>query len=284
MPVHNVISGCYPFVECIILALPLVDELIVYDGGSTDGTIEVIEKLAKLNNAIKLVKLKFKPSKNWRNIDEGFEYCMHNVASGDWIIAFHADEFFQEKDSKKILKAIYNADEKKYNCIRHSMYHISEYEILDTFNWLPVRIFRNLPNVKAYDGIDTFYFEESNEYYRDNMYRGNLPPEIKIEITSHHIGELFEYGEFVTNRRHVQFYGIDSDTSRLKSYLDQKASFGINEEDEDFDVEKINFKPVDPGFFQDGVPEIMKGLAGKLRYEVREELYEIVKNIKKTTI
>lgn len=42
-PFYNVLSAHYPFMECIICAMPLVDEMIINDGGCTDGTREALK-------------------------------------------------------------------------------------------------------------------------------------------------------------------------------------------------------------------------------------------------
>jgi len=47
MPVYNALSAHYPFLEGIVLACEIVDEMVIQDGGSTDGTREAIEELAK---------------------------------------------------------------------------------------------------------------------------------------------------------------------------------------------------------------------------------------------
>ena len=47
-PLRDVIRASYPFIECILTTLALVDEMILADGGSTDGTDESLKRLANL--------------------------------------------------------------------------------------------------------------------------------------------------------------------------------------------------------------------------------------------
>ena len=43
-PFYNVESAHYPYLESIISTMPLVDEMIVNDGGCLDNTIKNINK------------------------------------------------------------------------------------------------------------------------------------------------------------------------------------------------------------------------------------------------
>ena len=46
MIVRNVLEQGYPFVEAIASALPICDEFLISDGYSTDGSYEVVQKIA----------------------------------------------------------------------------------------------------------------------------------------------------------------------------------------------------------------------------------------------
>lgn len=283
MPVHNVISGHYPFLECILLALPLVDEMIIYDGGSNDGTIEVIKKLERADSRVKLVELKFNPSSDWVCIDENFEYCMNEIATGDWIIPLHADEYFHPDYYNQILDAIYHYHNTNVNSIRHNMFYVSRWTKYEDYNWLPVRIFRKQKGIKALDGIDSFKYEygEYNPIKTGRFVRSDLYPEMKEEFVSYHINDIYEKGEFITDRRHVYFYGINSDKTRVDCYLGKKELYGIDKNDEDYDIEKINFNPIVVDSFDHCIPEIFHGLMGKINYEVREDLILNIEKYKK---
>ena len=56
MVLKNVLKTRYPFVESIAASLPICDEFLISDGYSTDGTFEILEKIAAINNKIKLFK------------------------------------------------------------------------------------------------------------------------------------------------------------------------------------------------------------------------------------
>jgi glycosyltransferase involved in cell wall biosynthesis len=86
----------YPILENIKSMLPLVDEYIIVDGGSTDGTLELIESL----NEPKIRIINDEDTKweyNWdfwrilHNFDRGFQEC-----KGDIVICLDADYVIHE--------------------------------------------------------------------------------------------------------------------------------------------------------------------------------------------
>lgn len=98
----NSIKNDYPFIESIKSFLPILDELIVVDGGSTDGTIEAIEALN--DNRIKIIcDEDTKWEEDWcytrmgKNFDRGFQEC-----TGDWIMKFDIDYIAGDKGIHKV--------------------------------------------------------------------------------------------------------------------------------------------------------------------------------------
>lgn len=63
--VYNCIEGKYPYIESIISLLRVCDEVIVVDGGSTDGTFEELQALAKDEEKLKI----FQNKKDWSSKD-----------------------------------------------------------------------------------------------------------------------------------------------------------------------------------------------------------------------
>ena len=89
----NAIKNQYPIIESVKSILPLVDEVVIVDGGSTDGTIE---QLRALGDKVRVIVDKdtiweddwtyWRMGKNW---NRAFHEC-----KGDWLIKFDADYVF----------------------------------------------------------------------------------------------------------------------------------------------------------------------------------------------
>ena len=100
----NNIKYQFPFIESIKSFLPVVDELIVVDGHSTDGTVEAIKQIG--DNKIRIIQDEDTKWEDewlyWRmghNFNRGLQEC-----TGDWIIKFDTDYILHEKGSLKSRK------------------------------------------------------------------------------------------------------------------------------------------------------------------------------------
>lgn len=92
------------YLEAIQSHLLFSDELIVVDGGSTDGSVE---KIRALNDPrIKIITVAW-PQKDWswtefpRHWNAGLEAC-----TGDWVAAGETDHIFHEKDVARLKEEI----------------------------------------------------------------------------------------------------------------------------------------------------------------------------------
>ena len=110
--IRNGFDYQYPFIASINSLLPIVDELIVVVGSSSDGTKEAIEALS--NDKIKIVdsvwddslRIGGKAFAEQSNI--GIKH-----STGDWLIHLQADEVLMQDAKNKILECIQKADAKK---------------------------------------------------------------------------------------------------------------------------------------------------------------------------
>jgi glycosyltransferase involved in cell wall biosynthesis len=88
-----------PYIESIKSVLPIVDECIVLDGESNDGTYEELQKLAEENSKIQLFQNAFDLTEP--GIDGQMKAFARALCSGEILIQFDVDEFFHESDVEK---------------------------------------------------------------------------------------------------------------------------------------------------------------------------------------
>lgn len=105
--ITNPIKRQDPYLEAINNYCALADEVIVVDGGSTDGSLEEIEKLR--NEKIRVVTYEWPEKWEWEQIPRSMNYGLKQC-SGDWAIKMDIDRFFHGKDFDKIRATLEETD------------------------------------------------------------------------------------------------------------------------------------------------------------------------------
>jgi hypothetical protein len=237
MPAYNVLSGQYPFLEMIALALPLVDEFIFNDGGSDDGTLEVIKEAQKYNKKIKIFEYPHNKSReSYKGMDIAIEEVLKLIDDNNWVIEFQADEYYPVVFHDLILKTIKKLNTLNYSSIRHARPTVCYFDyrnIFDDNHYRHVRIFKNSKGkIKSESGGDDFtYLERDNS---DKLFSSHLPPEhddfsfFGINLTA-----LFIIDEFIRQQRHCNFYDSGrSDGSRYDIFKGNAERFSLGEFEE----------------------------------------------------
>lgn len=86
--IHDGLTGGYPFVEAINAVRPYVDEMVVVDMQSTDGTREVLQEMG--------VRILDAPWSNRAGKTLALAHAMNVHCQGDMIVHFEADEVFDD--------------------------------------------------------------------------------------------------------------------------------------------------------------------------------------------
>jgi glycosyltransferase involved in cell wall biosynthesis len=95
------------FVGYVIMSMyDYVDEIIVTDGGSTDGTVDIIKSI--INNYDKDKKIKY-----WEDLRPKNELIhtrndMLKECHGKWILRLEGDEVYSDENAKKVVEYIKN--------------------------------------------------------------------------------------------------------------------------------------------------------------------------------
>jgi glycosyltransferase involved in cell wall biosynthesis len=91
---YNCISQGYPFVESLFNLTSLVDEIVIVDCGSTDGTRELLTQLAT-NPHIRIYDDQWIMGRGGRNFSKTATRC-HELCQHDTIVFTEADEVWDE--------------------------------------------------------------------------------------------------------------------------------------------------------------------------------------------
>ena len=96
--IHNAIAAGIPVFEAIIAVKPYVDEIVVVDMESDDGTTELLHKFG-----CKVIDGKW-GSLAGKTLSDA--HALHEKCSGDTIVHFEADEVFDDKLIREVRKTI----------------------------------------------------------------------------------------------------------------------------------------------------------------------------------
>jgi glycosyltransferase involved in cell wall biosynthesis len=253
------IEASYPFMESILSLLPMVDEFLINDGGSTDGSLQYLERLAKIFPKIKLYHVPDHPGLFWDCIDEVLNF-LAKEAKGEWIVEDQCDEMFDEKTLFDYRKQIETVSAQGFNGIRQKRRDVFQLQTVDPIAYQVVRAVRNLPNLVSHEGGDCYCIGEYSA--RKGFTSHNCPPEFDSDIELYHILDTYQLSYKRKAKRHALYLSTVSQDrlDRWDLYKDR--------EDCSFYYHKKG-SPV-----LDYIPALSKDLGGE-QYEVREELFNI---------
>ncbi|OGC69092.1 hypothetical protein A2415_05365 [candidate division WWE3 bacterium RIFOXYC1_FULL_39_7] len=144
----------------VMSVLPYVDRILIWDTGSTDGTLEIIEEMKKTEYR---VRIDFKEYGNvtkdtfWKARQD-----MLNVTSEDWIIMVDADEVWWDESIRKVTDEIKVNGEKLESIVVPTVnlvgdiFHFQEdkaglYELVGRKGHLNLRgVNRKIPGLTSY--------------------------------------------------------------------------------------------------------------------------------------
>ena len=167
--VRNGFTYGYPFIESIKSLLPIVDELIVVVGDSTDGTREAIEQL----NDPKIVIVDSIWDEENRKSGKIFAQQSNlgiKAIKGSWAVHLQVDELLHEEDLQKILGYIKIADERtEIDGLLFPFYHFwgdfNHIRNTRKTHAFEIRAFKNTGNVLAYKDSQGFRIYPSEQSY-----------------------------------------------------------------------------------------------------------------------
>jgi hypothetical protein len=266
--INNAVSLGYPFIEATLSVLPVVDEFLINDGGSSDETPFYLEKLKKtFPDKIKLFNKPYHPSDCWETIDECIEFLI-SKAKGDWIFEVQGDEIRHEKGLLEVKQTIEKASKEGYNSIR-MITHWCNFQGIDSYKYRNVRIVRKIKDLKSHWGGDDFQISPSVSP-AEGFTSSNVPPELVTDLVCFNLGGsyyVFPENDLKRAKTVATFIaGKDEERQQLWEYFESNPP--------------PKYKP-NPEVVKQ-LPAIVQGLAGFSRYKVRDELFD-KKFLKKLT-
>ncbi len=104
MIVRNGIALGYPFAEAVRSMLPLCDEVLIADGGSDDGTWDVLQQLAASDSRIHVSRKPWPAGVDSRHVIAGETNALRRLCRGDRCFNFQANEIVHEKTVAEIAR------------------------------------------------------------------------------------------------------------------------------------------------------------------------------------
>lgn len=250
----------YPFLEAILSVLPIVDEYLINDGGSTDGTLEVTKRLAEMyQDKIILYDIPDYTCTLWQCVTEQYNKLLDD-ATGDWIFMGNADELIHENDLKTF-KHTLEQTPKETIVYRHLRKEISNWwSELGWYDYYPARTVRNI------DGIfQSWPSHGGDEFLIPEWKWLRYPPECQTleGYMMWHYYTMF-LDNILEKRKHDSEEVASGDKARMKQYIWWQEHAQNMKPPEWYGVKVVEKQP-----------KIMEGLTGKTKYTIREELFDI---------
>lgn len=257
----NCIKNGYPYEESIQSMVDFCNEVIIVDGGSTDGTWERLQELSKQNPKIIPIQNKRDwDSKRFATFDGDQKAVARSHCKGDFCWQMDADEILPEQDRENVRNICQNFP-KNANliCLPVVEFWGSKSKVrLDVTPW-KWRLSRNLPTIthgipaqlrridengmiyasQGTDGCDYIHAVTGNPIFAANFYTEEVH-RARISALSGNSEALHAYQEWFKNvigilptPRHFSWFDIERKIKTYKNYWQKhwESLYDISQED-----------------------------------------------------
>ena len=251
--IRNGIENGYPLIESILSLLPLVDEYLINDGGSTDGTLEALNRLQLIHPKLTIYEIPDSPSIRWDCVSDVINHLM-DEAGGDWVMRTDADELIHEQDVSRLKQAIENHP--------HRIMRFDRREIVNNWRGItqdyypPARVAKKLPGLR----------QDWNRYGGDEYLYGSEWIDPNRELTPtfllYHLHSVFQ-DNMLNKRRNDAEWLAPGDRVRTETYERLKEG------------KTSKYVPPHPDDVYPDLPALARGLVTLGSYRIREELFDV---------
>jgi hypothetical protein len=209
--IKNALQNDYPIVEAITSILPVVDEMVVAIGNSTDKTEDLIRNIG--SEKIRIVHSVWDVSQNNKGgtilAVETNKAFQHISPDSDWAFYIQGDEVLHEKyhDSIRQAAAKYKDDKKVDGLLFEYLHFFGTYDYVgDSRRWYhrEVRIIRNDKTISAYRDAQGF---------RRNGEKINVKP---VAATIYHYGWVKSPKQMREKQKNVIQYWEDQEATKKR--------------------------------------------------------------------
>jgi glycosyltransferase involved in cell wall biosynthesis len=275
-------KGAFCLYESVASLLPFVDEFVVMDLGSTDGTLEILREITQANTKFKLI-IKNK----WPEIDAGvfadLANELVNFCANDKVLYFQADEIWHQ-DLLKLMQTEF--DQGNFDLAFWRIQYRNNFQYT---KWLPHIVHRvgykdnfnfvgdGMNTNRTYDAkicsqYGGEYFPKWGEFHAKSG-DDAIKPYVNEMIMD--VSQVGGFRDNIIDRRllHIPLWHETSPIlpewdSNGKEYKVEAHVWARNAKDNPDWTKALS--PFD-------LPQIMRYHIGKTRYELRSELLEAIK-------
>jgi glycosyltransferase involved in cell wall biosynthesis len=246
MIVKDLLKQGYPFVEAVASSLPICDEFLISDGYSTDGTFEIVQKMAKLNKKIKVFRQEWPAARRYTVLGE-VTNAIRRKCKFEYMLSIQANEIIHE-DSVDFIKGLPQMCP-KVNTFSFPFWHfLHEYKFYEDFR---LRFAKDLSGIVATG--DAWSLGLSKAFVRSEAFRSARNPRKLLRFVGRGIEwtyanvcanpisramylpkPIFRYwaispGNFIEKSvRHAEMFGLTEHytaVETLRNHVEYPASF-----------------------------------------------------------
>ncbi|MCL1943757.1 MAG: hypothetical protein FWF54_09465 [Candidatus Azobacteroides sp.] len=253
--IRNAVQYDFPVVECILSALPLVDEFIVSLGDSSDGTEELVKSIDSPK-----VKILYSDWDTSTYNKDGMIYAHQtdealHTCSGDWCLYLQGDEVLHESGIPTIRAAcekyLNNTDVEGF-LLKYVHFYGDYDHYIDAMHFAypkEIRIVRNIPDIHSWRDAQSFRvienFDKKNYWQEEGARKLNC-----ILLNAY----MFHYG-WARN----PFCMVKKQEEQEKMH---SGDAGIQPQKPYFDYGNLSYMPV----FKGTHPQVMNDRISKMNW------------------